>query len=92
MSNDKVREAFEAWARENGFAGFELRCRDDGSYIRTETHDAEAAYAAGRAAGMEEAAVVCEGVNSFNPDDPGETYARAIRALAEGKAPPEGQL
>ena len=50
MRDYEVREAFEAWARENGFAGFELRCRDDGSYIRTETNDAEAAYAAGHAA------------------------------------------
>jgi len=112
MSNDRARKAFEAWAREHGFAGFELRCRDDGSYICTETNDAEAAYAAGHDAGLESAAEVCDAwavkalaaqsvpplsdmqnsinsnlrMTSIGPTD----CAAVIRALAKGKAPPEG--
>jgi len=82
-----VREAFEAWSEMFCLA---LDRRPTGTYESMHTHDAWCAYAAGRAAGMEEAAKVCESMTKdiVCPEE----CAAAIRALAEGKAPPEGPL
>jgi len=105
-----VREAFEAWSEMFCLA---LDRRPTGTYESMRTHDTWCAYVAGRAAGMESAAKVCDAwavkalaAQSVPPlSDMHETIntnlrmtaigptscATAIRALAEGKAPPEGR-
>jgi len=88
MTADPVREAFEEWSK---MSGLDLARRENhtGTYVSMHTHDAWCAYVAGRAAGLEEAAKVCESMTKdiVCPEE----CAAAIRALAEGKAPPEGR-
>jgi len=85
MTADPVREAFEAWSEMFCLA---LDRRPTGTYESMRTHDTWCAYVAGRAAGLESAAEVATAAIGATRHE----IALAIRALAEGKAQPEGQL